>query len=51
MRCPIATEQDHRAIKRLTRAAMGNNMFNTARRTLKGYQAMHMVRKGQTSWS
>ncbi len=41
-------EQDHRAIKRLTKAAMGFKSFiNTARRTLKDYEAMNMVRKGQ----
>lgn len=40
-------EQDHRAIKRLTKAGMGFKSFNTARRTLRGYEAMNMVRKGQ----
>lgn len=40
-------EQDHRAIKRLTKAGMGFKSFNTARHTLKGYEAMNMVRKGQ----
>lgn len=40
-------EQDHRAIKRLTRVGMGFKSFNTARRTLRAYEAMNMVRKGQ----
>ena len=40
-------EQDHRAIKRLTKAGMGFKSFNTARRTLRGFEAMNMVRKGQ----
>ncbi len=40
-------EQDHRAIKRLTRAVIRFNSFNTARQTLKGFEAMNMVRKGQ----
>jgi len=40
-------EQDHRFIKRLTRPGMGFHSFNTARRTLGGYEAMNMLRKGQ----
>jgi len=40
-------EQDHRAIKRLTKAGMGFKSFNTARRTLRGFEAMNMLRKGQ----
>lgn len=40
-------EQDHRFIKRLTKPAMGFGSFNTARRTLRGIEAMNMVRKGQ----
>ena len=40
-------EQDHRFIKRLTLAGMGFQSFNTARRTLRGYEAMNMIRKGQ----
>ncbi len=30
---------------------MGFGSFNTARQTLKGYEIMNMIRKGQTSWS
>ncbi len=40
-------EQDHRFIKRLTKPGMGFGSFNTARRTLKGFEAMNMIRKGQ----
>jgi IS6 family transposase len=40
-------EQDHRAIKRLTKPMMGFGSFNAARRTLKGIEAMSMIRKGQ----
>jgi transposase-like protein len=40
-------EQDHRRIKRLARPGLGFGSFNTARRTLKGYEAMAMIRKGQ----
>ena len=40
-------EQDHRFIKRLTRPGMGFHSFNTARPTLRGYEAMNMLRKGQ----
>ena len=40
-------EQDHRAIKRLVKPGMGFGSFNTARQTLKGYEIMNMLRKGQ----
>lgn len=40
-------EQDHRFIKRLTKPRMGFSSFNTARRTLRGFEAMNMIRKGQ----
>ncbi len=40
-------EQDHRFIKRLTRQGMGFQSFNTARRTLRGFESMNMIRKGQ----
>jgi transposase-like protein len=40
-------EQDHRFIKRLVNSEMGFGSFNTARRTLRGYEAMNMLRKGQ----
>jgi len=40
-------EQDHRFIKRLVKPGMGFFLFETAWRTLQGYEAMHMIRKGQ----
>ena len=40
-------EQDHRRVKRLVRPGLGFGSFRTARRTLAGYEAMAMVRKGQ----
>jgi IS6 family transposase len=40
-------EQDHRFIKRLVKAGLGFCSFPTAWRTLRGYEAMHMIRKGQ----
>lgn len=40
-------EQDHRFIKRLVNPGMGFASFNTARRTLRGYEVMNMIRKGQ----
>ncbi|CAA9426376.1 Transposase and inactivated derivatives-like protein [uncultured Leptolyngbya sp.] len=40
-------EQDHRFIKRLVKLGMEFGSFNTARRTIRGYEVMHMMRKGQ----
>jgi transposase-like protein len=40
-------EQDHRFIKRLVKPGPGFFSFETAWRTLRGYEAMHMMRKGQ----
>ena len=40
-------EQNHRRIKRLVKPGLGFGSFNTARRTLKGYEAMSMIGKGQ----
>ncbi len=40
-------EQDHRFIKRLIKPGMEFGSFNTARRTIKGYEIMNMLRKGQ----
>ncbi len=40
-------EQDHRFVKQLVNPGMGFGSFNTARRTLRGYEAMNMIRKGQ----
>ena len=43
-------EQDHRAIKRRVNAKQGFREFQAARRTIQGYEAMHMIRKGQARW-
>jgi transposase, IS6 family len=40
-------EQDHRFIKQLTKLGMGFFSFETAWRTLQGYEVMNMMRKGQ----
>jgi transposase-like protein len=40
-------EQDHRFIKRRVSPGMGFWSFETALRTLQGYEAMHQLRKGQ----
>ena len=40
-------EQDHRRVKRLTGPGLGFGGFWSARRTLAGYEAMAMIRKGQ----
>jgi transposase, IS6 family len=40
-------EQDHRFIKRETQPGMGFFSFETAWRTLRGFEAMNMIRKGQ----
>jgi transposase-like protein len=43
-------EQDHRAIKRRVQAKQGCREFQAAGRTLQGYEAMNMIRKGQIRW-
>ena len=43
-------EQDHRAIKRRVKAKQSFREFRAARRTFEGYEAMHMIRKGQARW-
>ena len=40
-------EQDHRAVKRVTRPMLGFKSFDTARGTLTGVEPMHMIKKGQ----
>ena len=40
-------EQDHRAIKRRVNAKQGFREFQAAGRTLQGYEALNMLRKGQ----
>ena len=39
-------EQDHRFIKRIVKPMLGFKSFHTASKTIKGIEAMHMVRKG-----
>ena len=39
--------QDHRAIKRRVKATQSFREFSAARRTIQGYEAMHLIRKGQ----
>ena len=51
--CPYLNnivEQDHRAIKRRVNASQGFRSFHGARRTIQGYEAVHMIRKGQVRW-
>jgi IS6 family transposase len=43
-------EQDHRAIKRRVNAKQGFREFQTAPRTVQGYEAINMIRKGQVRW-
>src|SRR3989442_3227895 len=40
-------EQDHRAVKRVTRPMLGFKAFEAAQSTLTGIELMHMLRKGQ----
>ena len=40
-------EQDHRFIKRRTRPGLGFASYPTAWRTIRGYETIHMIRKGQ----
>jgi putative transposase len=40
-------EQDHRAVKRITRPMLGFKSFETAEGTLVGIELMHMLKKGQ----
>jgi putative transposase len=40
-------EQDHRAVKRITRPMLGFKSFRCARVLIAGIEAMHMIRKGQ----
>jgi hypothetical protein len=42
-------EQDHRAIKRRVNAKQGFREFQAARRTIQGYEAVHMIPEGASS--
>ncbi|NHN34902.1 DDE-type integrase/transposase/recombinase [Paenibacillus sp. S3N08] len=44
-------EQDHRFIKKITKPMLGFKKLQTAEQTLKGNEAMHMIRKGQVETS
>ena len=44
-------EQDHRAIKRRVKAKQNFREFGAARRTIEGYEAMHMIRRGRRAGS
>ncbi len=40
-------EQDHRAVKRITKPMLEFKSFRSARNVLAGIELMHMIRKGQ----
>ena len=40
-------EQDHRAVKRVTKPMLNFKSFRAARNVLAGIELMHMIRKGQ----
>jgi transposase-like protein len=40
-------EQDHRAVKRITRPMLGFKVFDAAQCTLAGVELMHMIKKRQ----
>ena len=45
--CNHTIEQDHRAVKRITRPMLGFKSFNAAQDTLVGIELMHMIKKKQ----
>jgi transposase-like protein len=52
-RCPYlnnVVEQDHRFIKKRIAASLGFRSIQGALNTTAGYEAMHMIRKGQVRW-
>jgi transposase-like protein len=40
-------EQDHHFVNRRVNPGLGFGVFRITRRTIQGYEAMHMVQKGQ----
>ncbi len=40
-------EQDHRAVKRMTKPILGFKSFHSAKNSLAGIERMHLIRKGQ----
>jgi transposase-like protein len=45
--CDHTIEQDHRAVKRVTRPMLGFKAFDAAQDTLVGIELMHMIKKRQ----
>src|ERR1700680_23419 len=43
-------EHEHRAIKHRAKVKLGFREFQAAQRTIQGYEAMNMLRKGQVRW-
>jgi transposase-like protein len=43
-------KESRNAIKRRVNAKQGFREFQAARRTIQGYEAIHMIRKGQVRW-
>jgi IS6 family transposase len=43
-------EQNHRFIKKRIAASLGFRSAEAAWRTIEGYEAMHVIRKGQVRW-
>ena len=43
-------EQDHRFVKKRIAASLWFGTGETAVRTIAGYEAMNMIRKGQVRW-
>ena len=44
-------EQDHRAVKRITKPMLGFKSFKAAKNVLAGIELMHMIRKGQLNFA
>ena len=47
-RCQVP--KDHRLIKKRITASLGFRSAEGAWRTIEGYEAMHLIRKGQIRW-
>ena len=43
-------EQDHRFVKKRIAASLWFRSVDAALRTIAGYEATHMIRKGQIRW-
>jgi transposase-like protein len=43
-------EQDHRFVKKRIAASLWFRSVDGALRTIQGYEAMNMIRKGQVRW-